>query len=56
MFRLIESSSGQSSNHVLGTSSKSAHFWGVPKTWFKNWPDDDFYESKNVATFMIDNK
>jgi len=27
MFRLIESSSGQSLKHVSGTSSKSAHFW-----------------------------
>jgi hypothetical protein len=27
MFRLIASSLGQLLNHVLGTSSKSAHFW-----------------------------
>jgi hypothetical protein len=27
MFRLKESSSDQLLNHVLGTSSESAHFW-----------------------------
>jgi len=27
MFRLKESSSGQLSKHVYGTSSKSGHFW-----------------------------
>jgi hypothetical protein len=34
MFRLTESSSGQSLNHIsLGTLSKSAHFWDSPNVY-----------------------
>jgi len=36
MFRLIESSSGKLLKHVLGTSSKSAHFWDPKKFIWRN--------------------
>jgi len=39
---------------ILG-SPKCALILNVPSVRFTKWPDDD-YESKHVATFMIDNK
>ena len=64
MFRLIEPSSGQFTNHTEGTFSRCAHcgisqcahLLNIPSIWFVNWPDDGSMSRNMLPDLWIDNK